>query len=407
MGSSSEESPKHLAPAAAWETVRNERDVPGWLRDYLKDHSARDLVAYATRGRQLLDDLDLFTPETVPSVRELPRLHTLLHEPWDAKGTCLRQFLRGAGDEPQRVLLVELLRDPHKAADIADYLMGLERISNCLLRRRVGLQGHAVTELLGTPSLTELCCLADRWKAVQSQLARRLKHALAGVAASDLAWPPLFAGFFHVEGFEFRCLHSVSAVEKEEAWRGECMDSWLCECLMGECHLLSLRRGGERVATLEARFDRVRDSRALVVSDTARAQGSAEVAEACRLLQANVRERRLELHPEIWRRRPEQAGWMQRMFGMLPPRQRLPQRPAPSYGLFLALWQQFGADIVECYRPALQLAPGRGGVYEAVLHLREKQHELDERIDPASMRLAHRLERLRWVAACRTLQSSR
>ena len=141
---------------------------------------------------------------------------------------------------------------PEALVDVDDFLRSVQYTLRDVssYRKEPNLWG-----LLGSPTLRRLVDASDRWHRTERGLLGMLRTAIDELPAdSNLQagtdWPPLFIGNKEIDGHEISCLASRRALLAEGLAMRHCVATHAPNCLAGEEHFLSVRRNGERIATM-------------------------------------------------------------------------------------------------------------------------------------------------------------
>lgn len=257
-------------PVRLWFGITRQRACPSgimhaWPHSYVFPTALRLLAALPVhlRPRKRVDYQALFelTEENIietalekdPSAvtRWFGPLKTL-HDPMIDQG-------RGLGDVVGN--LVDSLKDAVDAGVAVD-----ERIVTDVLPAIFGKRWRS------------LCALNGRWHAAQVEASTR------SAAAGGVKWPGMLRSPFVHEGIEIVELTTGAALRKEGIAMSHCVSMYQGYCLQGQSRVLSIRRNGVRLSTVELK--RVDSPRGFVVAQHYRESNLPAPSEATGALNA-------------------------------------------------------------------------------------------------------------------------
>ena len=232
------------------EFLRRELDLPRWCAKALVQLPWRIAVAGAGDEEGRLPVLELLLavgPSHCPqSFAEWEFVERILGWRKTCQGKRRRQLERA-------MLRPAWRRDWPGVAERPVGMKGLERFEIWLQRVTMfatahGGSGLEACDLYPDPDLLQLLRMREDYLRATDRERFRSRPVLMDVPAQ---WPALLVREHNLEFGNLVCLRSVSELQDESRSMLHCVATYSLKCLAGRSHILSLRQGDERVATIE------------------------------------------------------------------------------------------------------------------------------------------------------------
>lgn len=330
-----------------------------WMARLLRGRSADQLGNYADNLFDLASDLAIIPPAAAPRTHaEFRSLWHLMRGDYDLASfrDALTYQMQGA----DLAALRRLLSCPAGITDLADYERFLHDVRRLIGNTLPGPYTGGITSLLGTRSIADWLRMSRIWHRLHLEVSTHIETGMGTHALEVLSWPSPFEGPVLFQDLEFHPLTSGKELHEEGRQMQHCVASYLDQCARGECVILSIRSGTQRIATLELGVENIgtpdQSFTVCQAKEVGNAPPSSRTDDAIdRFVQAaNARQIPVRLFSK------EERDCIE---------QRLKEVEQSSQDSFLdQAIRALGVELIDHYRPCLEARPGVGSFYALARH---------------------------------------